>query len=80
MSFQPRNYDMYKFIPVDQLDTWGKLNTKDLCTVHMNDFNDYNQDAISWNNNYAGHTNTEIRVRHEPETQLFTFYLHRFGM
>lgn len=76
--YQPWPVGMLKYIPLDQLDEWSKMYTKDLVAFHYTDFNDYYNEAIRWNNRHAGSTNTEIRFR--LEDNFMTAYLHRFGM
>lgn len=68
----------FKYIPLDQLDSFDKLNTKDLITFFYTQFNEVYAEAVIWNNLYAGVTNTEIRFYLDDPTM--TAYLHRFGM
>jgi hypothetical protein len=68
----------FKYIPLDQLDDFSKLNTKDLVTFHYTDFNEAFAEAVIWNNRFAGQTNTEIRFR--LDAPFMVAYLHRFGM
>ena len=69
-----------KIIPLEELDGWSKMNTKDLVTFNYLEFNEYYNEAIRWNNRYAGSTNTEIRFHLESGGKEMTAYLHRFGM
>lgn len=74
------DFERFQHIPLEKLDSFAKLHTKDLTTFHFSDFNYYYSEAISWNNAHAGTTNTEIRFRLEEGSQLMTAYLYRFGM
>jgi len=70
----------FKYIPLNQLDTFEKLNTKDLVTFRYEEFNECYREAIAWNNCHAGKTNTEIRFELHEDKQSMTAFLYRFGM
>ncbi len=66
--------DKFEYLPKDLSEN---LNERDLVTFHYSDFNDCYNEAISWNNLYAG-SNCEVRFR--LKDQFMTAFLHRLGM